>query len=69
MADKKEHKSYRDIELNTQKVTLAKSIDREMRLRNLRDDMTRYGHIDGFSQKRSYKEECSIDEPQGPQMG
>ena len=30
MADKKEHKSYKDIEFNTQKTTLAKSIERAL---------------------------------------
>ena len=69
MADKKEHKSYKDVELNTQKTTLAKSIERELRLKSLRDDLSFHGIVDGFSQKRSYREECSVDEPQGPQMG
>ena len=69
MADKKEHRSYMDVELNTKKTTIAKSIDKEYRLKNLRDDLSCYGIIDGISQKQTYKEECSFEEPQGPQWG
>ena len=68
MADKKEHKSYRDIEINTQKTTLAQSIERELRLKSLRDDLSFHGYIDGIAHKKTYKEERSFDEPQGPQM-
>ena len=69
MADKKERKSYMDIELSTHKITLAKSIDKEYRLKTLRDDLNDYGIINNISQKKTYKEEKSFEEPQGPQLG
>ena len=69
MAEKKERKSYMDVELDPSRKTLARDIERAERMKSLRDDLTRYGHLDNFSQKRSYKEECSFDEPQGPQIG
>ena len=67
MADKKERKSYMNVELNTHRTTLAKSIDKEYRLKNLRDGLSRYGIINSVSQKKTYEEECSFEEPQGPQ--
>ena len=69
MAKKQEHKSYMDVDLDRSKKTLAKDIEKAERLKTLREDLTRSGHLDGFSRKRSYREECSFDEPQGPQMG
>ena len=69
MVDKKEHRSYMDVEIDQNKQTLAKSIEKEMRLKSLRDDLTRYGIGDGFSHKRTCREERSIEEPQGPQWG
>lgn len=68
MAYKKERRTYMDVELNTQKTTLAKSIDKEYRLKNLCDDLSCYGIINDVSQKQTDKEECSFKEPQGPQM-
>ena len=69
MADKKEHRSYMDVELNTKKTTIAKSIDKEYRLKTLRDDLNDYGIVNNISQKKTYKEEKSFEEPQGPQLG
>ena len=68
MVYKKEHRSYMDVELNAQKTTLAKSIDKEYRLKNPCDDLRCYEIIDDISQKKTDKEECSFKEPQSPQM-
>jgi hypothetical protein len=54
MADKKEHRSYMDVELNQGKQTLAKSIEKEMRLKKLnKSSWAREDYSDNFSQPLS----------------
>ena len=69
MVELKKHNSYRDVEINTTKTTLAKSIERDLKIKSLQDNLDNlpvHG-VESVSRKRTYKEECLFDEPQGPQ--